>query len=199
MGKNWRYGSYAARQLAAAEKTSVALVDGTKKFKAPTQGMEDIYYTRGRSKDAAQFKLVTTGLSNYMGTQSWTPESTGAKEMRELQAPTYPDMGKPVQMYWGDAPGSAETNERFDSTTGATKCKRTALLMDVEYTFELQEFMETKKDNKKLQVAWREINGKIYNLLLLHSAPDVVVELQNHDDWDTAESRSDVIMLLEML
>ena len=59
--------------------------------------------------------------------------------------------------------------------------------------------MDTKKDNKNLWVAWREINGKIYNLLLLHSAPDVVAELRNHVDWDTAESGSDVIMILEML
>ena len=177
MGKNRRYGIYVARQLAAAEKTSVTLVAGTKKFKAPTQDMEDIYYTKGTSTAAAQFMLVMTGLSNYVGMQSWTLASTGAKSMRELKAPTYPDMGKPVRMYWEDALGSAETDKRFDSTTGTTKRERTAVLMDVEYTFELQDFMETKKDNKKLRVAWREINGKIYNLLLLHSAPDVVVEL----------------------
>ena len=66
MGKNRRYGSSAARQSAAAEKTSVTLVAGTKKLKAPTQGMEDIYYTQGTSKDAAQFTLVTTVLSNYV-------------------------------------------------------------------------------------------------------------------------------------
>ena len=66
MGKNWRYGSYAARQSATVEKTSVALVAGTKKFKAPMQGVEDIYYTQGTSKDAAQFTLVTTVLSNYV-------------------------------------------------------------------------------------------------------------------------------------
>ena len=59
--------------------------------------------------------------------------------------------------------------------------------------------METNKDNKKLRVAWREINGKIYNLLLLHSAPDVIVKLGNHVDWDTAESGSNAIMLLDML
>ena len=132
MGKNQRYGSYAARQSAAAEKMSVALVAGTNKFKAPTQGMEDIYYTQGTSKDAAQFTLVKTGLSNYVGTQSWTSASTGAKAMRELKAPTYPDMGKPVGMYWEDAPGLAETDEGFDSTTGATKRERTAALIDVE-------------------------------------------------------------------
>ena len=122
MGKNRRYGSYA---------TSVALVAGTKKFKAPMQGVEDIYYTQGTSKDAAQFTLVTTGLSNYVGTQSWTLASTGAKVMRELKAPTYLDMGKPVQMYWEDAPGLAKTDEIFDSTTVATKRERTAVLMDV--------------------------------------------------------------------
>ena len=71
--------------------------------------------------------------------------------------------------------------------------------MDMEYTFELQEFMETNKDKKKLRVAWRDINGKIYNLLLLQSAPDVVVGMKNHVDWDTVESGSDAIMLLEML
>ena len=84
MGKNRRYGSYAARQSAAAEKTSVALVARAKKFKAPTQGMEDIYYTQGTSKDAAQFTLVTNDLSNYVGTQSWTSTSTGDKAMQEL-------------------------------------------------------------------------------------------------------------------
>ena len=59
--------------------------------------------------------------------------------------------------------------------------------------------MDNKKDKKKLWVTWREINGKIYNLLLLHSASDVVFELQKHVNWDTAESRSAVIMFLEML
>ena len=177
----------------------MALVARTKKFKAPTQGMENIYYTQGTSKYAEQFMMVTTGLSNYVGTQSWTSASTGAKAMRELKAPTYPDMEKPVRMYWEDAPGLAETNKRFDSTTGATKRKRTAVLMYVEYTFELQEFMDTNQENKNLRVSLREINGKIYNLLLLHSAPDVVVELRNHVDWDTAESVSAAIMLLDML
>ena len=138
MGKNWRYGSYAARQLVSAEKTSVALVAGTKNFKAPTQGMEDIYYMQGTSKDAEQFTLVTTDLSNYVGTQSCTSASTGAKAMGELKAHTYPDIGKPVRMYWEDAPGLAETDEIFDSTTGAPTRERTAVLMDVDYMFELQ-------------------------------------------------------------
>ena len=83
MDKNRRYGSYAVRQLVATEKTSVALAAGTKKFKAPTQGMKDIYYMQGTSKEAVQFTLVMTGLSNYVSTQSWTSASTGAKEMRE--------------------------------------------------------------------------------------------------------------------
>ena len=69
MGKK-SYNSYAARQLAATEKTSGAAVAGTKKFKAPTPGMEEICYTQGTSKDAARFTLVTTGLSIGVGTQS---------------------------------------------------------------------------------------------------------------------------------
>ena len=153
MGKNRRYGSYAARQSAAAEKTRVALVAGKKKFREPTQGMEDIYYTKGTSKDAAQFTLVTTSLSNSVVTHSWTSASTRAKAMRELKAPTFADMGKPVRMYWEDAPGLAETDEIFDSTTGAIKRERTTVLMSVEYTFELLEFTETKKENKNLRVA----------------------------------------------
>ena len=131
----------------------MALVARIKKSKVSMQGMEDIYYTQGTSKDTAQFTLVTTGLSNYVGTHSWTSASTGAKAMRKLKAPTYPDMVKPVQMYSEDAPGSAETDEIFDSTTGAIKRERTTVLMNVEYTFELLEFTETKKENKNLRVA----------------------------------------------
>ena len=120
--------------------------------------------------------------------------------MQELTAPTYIDAEKLVRMYWSTTPGFAKTAKRFETgTDGTTMRDRTPVDMDIEFKFELEEYMEAKKDNKKLWVAWKEINGKIYNLLLLHSAPDVVIELQSNANWDAAEAASDVIMLLEML
>ena len=53
-------------------------------FKAPTAGLESIYFTVGSTKDAAEFKDTVEKLSQHVATTAWKQASILSKAMTEL-------------------------------------------------------------------------------------------------------------------
>ena len=66
-----------------------------KKFTAPTPGYEDVYFTSGSTKDAAQFQDTVNKLSRCVGTQSWKKASVLSKAMGDLIAPVFTSPTRP--------------------------------------------------------------------------------------------------------
>ena len=59
----------------------------TKKFSAPTQGLEDVYFSWGMAKDAAKFEETVSALARHVGTQPWKHSSLASKAMSSLWSP----------------------------------------------------------------------------------------------------------------
>ena len=62
------------------------------KFKAPTSGLEDVYFTHGTSMAAAEFSQVQLKLSRYVGSKA--KGAMGAKAIMSLKNP---NLAEPIQ------------------------------------------------------------------------------------------------------
>ena len=67
----------------------------TKKFTAPTSGLEDVYFTWGTAKDAAKFEDTVSQLARYVGTQPWKLSSVASKAMSAIEAPVIASPTRP--------------------------------------------------------------------------------------------------------
>ena len=54
----------------------------TKKFTAPTSGLEDVFFTWGTAKDAAKFEDTVSQLARYVGTQPGKLSSVASKGLK---------------------------------------------------------------------------------------------------------------------
>ena len=169
----------------------------TKKFTAPTSGLEDVYFTWGTVSDAARYTEVVDKLKEYVAVHFRDQATVAAKAMEDLQAPVFTKTERPVRWYWtGDS--------RVDTATNKTKLKRNAsattdnepVLEEWEHKLEIEEYMESYKTHKGGTKAWEENKGKCYYLVLQHCPPELKTELKNSARWESAASDTDVVALL---
>ena len=59
----------------------------TKKFTAPTSGLEDVYFTWGTASGAAKFEDTVSQMARQVGTQPWRLSSVASKAMSTIEAP----------------------------------------------------------------------------------------------------------------
>ena len=78
---------------------SSALATTKKKFRAPTKGYEDIFFTSGTAKDASQFMNTVEQLSQYVLTLGWKQASALAKVVTDLKDPTLVASVMPTRTY----------------------------------------------------------------------------------------------------
>lgn len=69
-------------QRAAGGTAAVAFTETSNKFTIVK--LEDLFYTSGGPKGAANHIFVTQKLSNHVGVQPWTRAAVAAKAMRGL-------------------------------------------------------------------------------------------------------------------
>ena len=72
--KPWKNSGLANSTLTTTKKT----------FRAPTKGYDDVFFTLGTAKEAAQFTDMIEQLSRYVATSGWKQASALAKVMTEL-------------------------------------------------------------------------------------------------------------------
>ena len=82
----------------------------TKKFTAPTQGLEDVYFSWGTAKDAAKFEETVSALARHVGTQPRKHSSLASKAMSSLSEPVIAEPNRPVREYWTDGSRTTKTN-----------------------------------------------------------------------------------------
>ena len=77
----------------------------TKKFTAPTPGLEDVYFTWGTVSDAVRYNEVVDKLKEYAALHFRNQATVAAKAMEDLRAPVFTKMERPVRMYWSAPAG----------------------------------------------------------------------------------------------
>ena len=117
-----------------------------KKFTAPTPGYEDVYFTSGPTKDAAQFQGTVNKLSRCVGTQCWKKASVLSKAMGDLVAPVYTGPTRPSRQYMTGAAGSR--TRTFNRMNDAGELN-TPTVGDIDYRLTVDEFLERKKGSKR--------------------------------------------------
>ena len=94
--------------------TNIAPTTTKKTFWAPTKGHEDLLFTSGTAKDAAQFTDTIAQLSRYMATLGWKQASALAKVMTDLKDPALVAPARPTRTYLhGSGPDAVETTNRI--------------------------------------------------------------------------------------
>ena len=56
-------------------------------YEAPTVGYEDVLYSHGTTKAAAEFGKVNTRLARYVSVQSWSGATIAGRAMETLAEP----------------------------------------------------------------------------------------------------------------
>ena len=71
----------------------------TKKFTAPTSGLEDVYFTWGVVSTAARYTEVVDKLKEYIMVHFRDQVTVTAKAIEDLKAPVFTKMERPMWMY----------------------------------------------------------------------------------------------------
>ena len=95
------------RRTSGLGRTAAA---NTKKFTAPTPGLENACFSWGTAKDAAKFKETVSALARHVGTQPWKHSSLASKAMSSLSEPVIAEPVRPVREYWTDGTRTTKTN-----------------------------------------------------------------------------------------
>ena len=88
----------------------------TKKFTAPTPGLEDMFFSWGTPKDAAKFKETVSALARHVGTQPWKYSSLASKAMSSLLEPMIVEPDRLVREYWTGGTRMTKTNNSISDT-----------------------------------------------------------------------------------
>ena len=157
---------------------------------APTPGLNNVVFTFGSTKDAAEFAETKSKLSRYIGTQTWRYASEAALAMEMMVAPVYTEPPRPVREY----------KSTTDSTGAVTiNLPRVALVNDYIFKIDCEEFSSDKKLWKEKVAAWKENNAKMFNLVLLHCPRELEEVLKTLTKWNAARLGQDAILLLGLI
>ena len=180
----------------SGSEEGTSITQAKKKFTAPTPGYEDVYFTLGSTKDAAQFQETVNKLSRCVGTQSWKKASVLSKAMCNLVAPIYTAPTRPVRQYMTGAAGTrVQTTERM-TVTGFIN---DPMVGDIDCKLTVDEYLKKKKKHDNNEECWTENNARGFNLVLQHSPPELEAELRNSNSWLTTKNERSVVKLLLMI
>ena len=68
----------------------------TKKFTAPTTRMEDVFFTTGTNKEAANFNETKKRLARYVGTCNYRGAATAPLVIETMTNPTFTATSRPA-------------------------------------------------------------------------------------------------------
>ena len=123
-------------------KSGASAAPVTKKFTAPTSGLEDVYFTWGTVSDAARCTEVVDKLKEYVMVNFHDQATVAAKAMKDLKAPVFAKMERPVRMYWSGTGREARASSmtKLERNTLATTDNK-PVLEDWEHKLEVKEYM----------------------------------------------------------
>jgi hypothetical protein len=145
-----------------------------KGFKAPTPGLEHVYFTVGDAKDAANYDDVKRALANYAGINF---KYCGTQTRQAIEKVAEPSFNKPAYpTYSGSTPPTPADEE-----------------LKMKWEIDINAFF-------KRQSLWdEEYKSKAFQLVLGHCHPDVRERLESSSEWETIDADQDLIKLLELI
>ena len=178
----------------AAEK------EDTKTVFVPTVTNIKLCFSRGSSKDAAGFEECKNALITHVGSQAWnyvTDISRGMRKLVKLDPEEWaPD--KPIR-YYTDTGGNRTVSPRAVINTDGVITEgeaHTPEEEDWEWALTIAVYGDAKRAHIKRVAAWKENNGKAFQIVASHCPSEVMAELRNQPDWTEIEDSNDVIGLL---
>ena len=173
--------------------------DTTKKFTAPTSGLEDVYFTWGTAKDAAKFEDTVSKLTRHVGTSPWPQSLDASKAMPTLETPEFEEPAVPTQEYWANSARTVNTNNRTRPGTRDEVMGNPPVKEDCEHNLKVEEYKAKRKVYNDQVLTWKENKAKCYYLVLSHFPRALEHQLKNSSKWDETENNQDVVALLKMI
>ena len=162
MVKSGRGGRYNRNRKKGASGESTSATKS--KFVAPTSGHEYVYFTMGRTKDAAAFQRTVQKLEWHVSTATgWKQGSTLGKAMTDLQNPVFNPPSRPVRPYYSSG-GEVTT----DWATAGTK--NVAVMNNLDYAIKTGEYSHKISRNETQLEVWgdKDMKGCVF---VLHHCP----------------------------
>ena len=77
----------------------------TEKFKAPTTGLTDVYFTTGTNEDAANFNDTKKRLARHVGTCNYRGAAAASLVIETMTPPTFKTSNRPDEPTFKDEEG----------------------------------------------------------------------------------------------
>ena len=75
------------------------------KFKAPTAGLTDVFFTTGMNEDAANFNETKRRLARHVGTCNYRGAATASLVIETMTPPTFTTIKRPEEPTFKDEDG----------------------------------------------------------------------------------------------
>ena len=182
------------RRTSGLGRTAAA---NTKKFTAPTPGLEDVYFRWRTAKDDARFEETVSALAWHVGTQPWKHSSLASKAMSSLSEPAMAEPAWPVREYWTDGTRTTKINNSTSNTDPPVPLE--PVKEDWDHGIDVDKYKSKRKTLQKRKGALEDNKAKCYYLVLSHCPKELETELRNLSKWATAEEEQEAITLLLMV
>ena len=169
-------------------------------YEAPTVGYEDVLYSHGTTKAAAEFRKVNTRLARYVSMQSWSGATIAGRAMENLAEPklvepTMPssqeEFEKEVDQVIKDESGQDKTVQIIVTGTRPEDAAKIKFNMEI-YMIHYKAWMTD-------ELAWKTNRSRIYVLVLMHCPPDLKEVLKTLSTWNAVRDDQDAIGLLKLI
>ena len=120
----------------------------SKKFTAPTTGMEDVFFTTGTNEDAANFIETNKRLARYVGTCNYRGAATALLVIETMNDPTFRATSRPAQPNL-----KKEGGKKVDDSTEK--------MLILDYSVEIAKYIEDQKETGIKERYWKENGPKL--------------------------------------
>ena len=129
-----------------SNRNTAAAATPKSKFTAPTSGLEDVHFTHGNRKSAAEFGIVGSKLVRHIVSKDKV--AMGSKEMEDMAHPTIVEPVEPIR------------EDRMDNST-PPKETDVPVLDDKVYGIKVDKCVVKYKEVIGKKISWIELNAEV--------------------------------------
>ena len=141
------------------------------KFKAPTTGLTDVYFTMGTNEDAANFNDTKKRLARHVGTCNYRGAAASSLVTETMTPRIFTTSKRPYEPTFKD-----EDKVKFSG--GQEK------LSIINYGFIMANYIKDPKETRLEERDWKENGPKLWNLVLSHCPKTVTLKLEAQPGYE---------------
>ena len=142
--------------------------------------MEDVFFTTGTNKEAANFNETKKRLARYVGTCNYRGAAAASLVIETMTNPTFTATKRPDQPILTTASG-----DKIDDA------KEKMLIL--VFSIEIANYIEDQKEARIEERDWKENGPKLWNLILSHCPKLFTLKLQVQPGYEEHALRRDPI------